>query len=290
MLWLKCENLQPMGAFKLRGASNMLAQLTPAERNAGVITYSSGNHGLAVAIAARQRQIKAVVVVPETVAAVKVDGIRAAGAEVIHAGTTVLDRRGRAEEEATARGLTMVPPFDHPWIIAGGGTVGLEIIDQLPAVGTVYVPLGGGGLASGVATALKRSRSTIRVIGVEPAGAPKLTVSLAAGHPVTLASSASMADGLLSLRPGDLTFAHLQHFLDDVVTVEETAISAAVRWLFSAARLVAEPSGAVTVAAALAAAGRHPTPAVAIVSGGNVDADRYIRCLTDTDRAVDAPR
>jgi threonine dehydratase len=214
------------------------------------------------------------------VAAVKVDGIRAAGAEVIHAGTTVLDRRRRADEEAAARGLTMVPPFDHQWIIAGGGTVGLEIVDQLPAVGTVYVPLGGGGLASGVATALKLSRPAIRVVGVEPAGAPKLTASLAAGQPVTLESSASIADGLLALRPGDLTFAHLQRFLDDVVTVEETAISAAVRWLFSEARLVAEPSGAVSVAAALAAAGREPSPVVAVVSGGNVDVDRYIRCLT----------
>ena len=158
----------------------------------------------------------------------------------------------------------------------------MEIVDQLPAVGTVYVPLGGGGLASGVATALKLSRPMVRVVGVEPAGAPKLTVSLAAGHPVTLASTASIADGLLSLRPGDLTFAHLQRFLDDVVTVEETAISAAVRWLFAEARLVAEPSGAVSVAGALAAAGDHPLPAVAVVSGGNVDADRYISCLTET--------
>ena len=257
----------------------MLAQLAPAERDAGVITYSSGNHGLAVAVAARQRQIRAVVVVPETVAAVKVDGIRRAGAEVIHAGTTVLDRRARAEQEAAARGLTMVPPFDHAWIIAGQGTVGLEIVEQLPAVGTVYVPLGGGGLASGVATALKLSRPMVRVIGVEPAGAPKVSASLAVGHPVTLQSSESIADGLLSLRPGDITFAHLERYLDAVVTVDEAAIGAAVRWLFSEARLVAEPSGAVSVAAALEAAGREPAPTVAIISGGNVDVDRYISCL-----------
>ena len=278
-LWLKCENLQPMGAFKLRGASNMLEQLAHSQRRAGVITYSSGNHGLAVAVAARQRDIKAVVVVPETVAAVKLASIRRAGADVIHAGATVLDRRGRAEQEATARGLTMVPPFDHPWIIAGAGTVGLEIVDQLPAVATVYVPLGGGGLASGVATAVKLSKPSVRIVGVEPVGAAKLTASLAEGHPVTLQRSASIADGLLAVRPGDLTFAHLQRYLDAVVTVEESAISGAVRWLFSEARLVAEPSGAVSVAAALAAASKDPAPAVAVVSGGNVDIARYIECL-----------
>ena len=271
-----------MGAFKLRGASNMLEQLTSRERLGGVITYSSGNHGLAVAIAARRRDMSAVVVVPETAAAVKVESIRRAGAEIIYAGTTVLDRRHRAEQESAARGLTMVPPFDHPWISAGGGTVGLEIVDQLPGVATVYVPLGGGGLASGVATALKLSKPGVRVIGVEPAGAAKVTASLAEGHPVTLSSTASMADGLLAVRPGDLTFTHLQRYLDAVVTVDEPAIAAAVRWLFAEARLVAEPSGAVSVAAALAAAGRDPEPVVAVVSGGNVDVDRYIRCLSET--------
>jgi threonine dehydratase len=277
-LWLKCENLQPMGAFKLRGATNMLAQLTPAERAAGVITYSSGNHGLAVAVAARRLGVRAVVTVPEAIPQVKVDGIRRAGADVIYAGTTVIDRRKRAEQEVAERGLTMVPPFDHAWIIAGQGTVGLEIVEQLPDVRTVYVPLGGGGLASGVASAVKLSGASARVIGVEPAGAPKVSTSLAAGHPVTLARTDSIADGLLSLRPGDLTFAHLQRYLDGVVTVEEDAIAAAVRWLFAEARLVVEPSGAVSVAAALAA-GAEPGPVVAVISGGNVDPERYIQCL-----------
>ena len=272
-----------MGAFKLRGVTNVLGQLTPGQQDAGVITYSSGNHGLALAVAAGQRGVHAVVVVPETIAAVKLDGIRRAGAQVIYAGTTVIDRRTRAEQESAARGLTMVPPFDHAWIIAGAGTVGLEIAEQLPDVGTVYVPVGGGGLAAGVATAIKLSRPAARVIGVEPAGAAKLTASLAAGHPVTLERTASIADGLLSLRPGDLTFAHLAQYLDSVMTVDESAISAAVRWLFAEARLVAEPSGAVTVAAALATAGDCPAPVVAIVSGGNVDADRYIQCLNGPD-------
>jgi threonine dehydratase len=279
-LWLKCENLQPVGSFKLRGATNMLARLAPNQRAAGVITYSSGNHGLAMAAAAKTVQAKAVVVVPETVAAVKLAGIRGFGAEVIAAGTTVLDRRRRAEQEADNRGLTMVPPFDHEWIIAGQGSIGLEILQQLPAVRAVYVPLGGGGLASGVATALKLSNPLIQVIGVEPAGAPKLTASLAAGHPVTLERTESIADGLLSLRPGDLTFEHLRRYLDGVVQVEEDAIAAAVRWLFSAARLVVEPSGAVSVAAALAGMRDVTGPAVAVVSGGNVDPDRFVQCLT----------
>lgn len=280
-LWLKCENLQPMGAFKLRGATNMLARLSPEQRAAGVVTYSSGNHGLAVTVAARHLRTHAVVVVPETIAAVKLAGIERAGGEIIRAGTTVLDRRDRAEQEAATRGLTMVPPFDHEWIIAGAGTIGLEVLDQVPDVGTVYVPLGGGGLASGVATALKLSRPATAVIGVEPAGAPKMTVSLAAGHPVTLSRTDSIADGLLSLRPGEITFAHLQRYLDAVVQVDESAIAAAVRWLFSEARIVAEPSGAVSVAAALARMGADAAPHVAIVSGGNVDPDRYVRCLIE---------
>lgn len=275
---VKCENMQPAGAFKIRGAYNMLAQLSPDARAAGVITYSSGNHGQAMALAARLLGVSAVVVMPETAPRVKVAGAERLGAEVLFAGTTVLDRKARAESEAAARGLTMVPPFDHPWIIAGAGTVGLEIVEQLPEVGTVFVPLGGGGLASGVATAVKLLRPDVRVIGVEPAGAPKMSESFAAGHPVTLSSTASIADGLLALRPGDLTFAHLQRYLDRVVTVEETAIAEAVRWIFAEARVVAEPSGAVTVAAALAHPG-ETAPAIAILSGGNVDAERFISCL-----------
>jgi threonine dehydratase len=285
MLSLKCENLQPMGAFKLRGATNMLMQLDAEARRAGVITYSSGNHGLAVAVAARNLDIQAVIVVPETVAQVKLQGIRRQGAEIIKAGRTLLDRQSRAEHEAAARGLTMVPPFDHPWIIAGAGTLGLEILEQQPATTTIYVPLGGGGLASGVATAVKLSNPSIRVIGVEPAGAAKMTASLAAGEPVTLPDTRSIADGLLALRPGNLTFAHLRRYLDDVVTVEEPAIAAAVKWLFAEARVVAEPSGAVSVAAALAVlrsatAGRaDPGHAAAVISGGNVDPQVYCECL-----------
>lgn len=275
---IKCENMQPAGAFKIRGAYNMIAQLPAGDRAAGVITYSSGNHGQAMAFAARMLAIPAVVVMPETAPQVKVDGARRLGAEVLFAGTTVLDRKSRAEAEASARGLTMVPPFDHPWIIAGQGTCGLEVIEQCPSLSAVYVPMGGGGLVSGIAVALKALRPGARVLGVEPEGAPKMTASRAAGHPVTLPKSASIADGLLSIRPGDLTFAHVQALVDDVITVNEDEIVAAVKWLFDNANVVAEPSGAVSVAAVLRDA-RAADGTVAIISGGNVAPEDYARYI-----------
>ena len=275
---VKCENMQPIGAFKVRGAYNMLAQLSSDARSAGVITYSSGNHGQAVAFAAQLLGVSAVVVMPETAPRVKVEGAERLGAEVLFAGTTVLDRKSRAESEAAARGLTMVPPFDHPWIIAGQGTCGLEIVDQRPSVTAVYVPIGGGGLISGVAAAVKALRN-VRIVGVEPAGAAKMTASRAAGHPVTLPKTASIADGLMSVRPGDLTFAHVQALVDDVLTVDDGEIAAAVKWLFDNANVVAEPSGAASVAAVL-----RDRPAgedvVAIVSGGNVAPEDYAKYIT----------
>jgi threonine dehydratase len=276
---IKCENLQPTGAFKIRGAYNMISQLSPAARAAGVITYSSGNHGQATALAARLLGIRAVVVMPQTAPRVKVLGAERLGAEVMFAGTTVLDRKSCAESEAAARGLTMVPPFDHPWIIAGQGTCGLEVVEQCPSLAAVYVPMGGGGLISGISVVIKSLRSGARVIGVEPEGAPKMTVSRAASHPVTLPKTASIADGLLSIRPGDLTFAHVQALVDEVVTVSEQEIAAAVKWLFDNANVVAEPSGAASVAAVLRdrklAAGT-----VAIISGGNVAPEDYARYIT----------
>src|SRR5688572_15508228 len=184
-LLLKCENMQPAGAFKIRGAYNMVAQLTDDQRQRGVITYSSGNHGQAMALAARQLGAPAVVVMPTTAPPVKIDGTRSFGAEVIFEGTTSAERRARAETEATARGLTMVPPFDHEWIIAGQGTIGLEILEQCPDVAAVVVPIGGGGLAAGVSAALKQSDPGIGVIGVEPTGAAAMRASLDAGGPVT---------------------------------------------------------------------------------------------------------
>ncbi len=275
-LLLKCESMQPGGAFKIRGAYNMVAQLTDDQRRRGVITFSSGNHGQAMALAARQLGAPAVVVMPTTAPQIKIDGARAFGAEVIFAGTTSTDRRVRAEAEASARGLTIVPPFDHEWIIAGQATMGLEILEQRPDVAAVLVPIGGGGLAAGVAAAIKLSRPDVKVIGVEPAGAAAMKASIDAGHPVTLDSTHSIADGLLAVRPGDLTFTHVRRFVDRIVTVEDDEIADAVLWLFSNAKIVAEPSGAASVAAALAGAAGPPDigPVVAIVSGGNMGMDR----------------
>lgn len=276
---LKCENFQPTGSFKLRGAANMLMRLPPEARTAGVIAYSSGNHGQAVAYAARLMGIPAVIVMPEAAVRVKVDAVRQLGAEVIFAGRTSQDRQVRAEAEAAARGLAIVPPFDHPWIVAGAGTTGLEILDQQPGVSAVYVPMGGGGQVAGVAAAVKRLRPEVRVIGVEPAGAARMSASRAAGHPVTLPSTASIADGLLTLRPGDVTFAHVAAFVDEVVTVDDGDIAGAVEWLFRVGKVVAEPSGAATTAALLAGGARTAPGAVAILSGGNVSPQDFARYI-----------
>jgi threonine dehydratase len=269
-LWLKCEGLQPGGAFKIRGAYNMVAQLTDDQRRRGVITYSSGNHGQAVAIAASALGAPAVVVMPTTAPAIKVDGARKFGAEVIFAGTTSLHRRARAEEEAATRDLTMVPPFDHEWIIAGQGTLGLEILDQKPDVATILVPIGGGGLVSGVAAAVKLSHAAVQVIGIEPTGAASMKNAIDAGEVRTLEKSSSIADGLMAVRPGDLNFAHVRQFVDRIDTVEDREIAGAVRWLYERAQIVAEPSGAATVAAAIRATSNYAAPVVAVISGGNL--------------------
>ncbi|HEX2338888.1 MAG TPA: threonine/serine dehydratase [Vicinamibacterales bacterium] len=272
---LKCENLQPAGAFKIRGAYNMVAQLDPEERRRGVITYSSGNHGQAMALAARTLGAPAVVVMPTTAPAVKAEGARSFGAEVIFEGTTSSERKARAEREAAARGLTMVPPFEHRWIIAGQGTAGLEILEQAPTpLSTVIVQMGGGGLVSGVAACIKRLMPSTRVIGVEPTGAAKMTASRAAGRPVTLDRTASVADGLMPVRPGDLTFAHVQAFVDDLVTVDDGEIVEATLWLFNRAKVVVEPSGAAALAAILGGKVAVTGTTVAILSGGNVSLEK----------------
>ena len=273
-LFLKCESLQPSGAFKIRGAYNMVAQLTDEQRRRGVVTFSSGNHGQAMALAARELGAPAVVVMPTTAPQIKIDGARGFGAEVIFAGTTSTERRERAEAEARARGLTIVPPFDHEWIIAGQGTAGLEILDQQPDVAAVIVPIGGGGLIAGVSAAIKLSRPDVKVIGVEPAGAAAMKASIEAGRPVTLDRTHSVADGLMPVRPGDLTFAYVRRFVDLVVTVEDEQIIDAVLWLLATAGIVVEPSGAASVAAALAGAAPVTGPTVAIISGGNVSRDK----------------
>ncbi|HEX5069235.1 MAG TPA: threonine/serine dehydratase, partial [Vicinamibacterales bacterium] len=276
-LWLKCEPQQPGGAFKIRGASNMLMRLPAEALKRGVITYSSGNHGQAVALAASRLGAPAVIVMPTTAPAIKVAGVKRWGAEVVLEGTTSAHRRVRAEAIAADRGLTMVPPFDHEWIIEGQGTCGLEILDQVSGVNVVAVPVGGGGLVSGVAAAIKQSRPDVTIVGVEPAGAAKMSSSIAAGHPVTLDSTQSIADGLMPVRPGDLTFAHVQQYVDAVVTVDDALIARAALWLFHEAKQVVEPSGAATVAATLWPSADSPlsnknAKVVAILSGGNVAA------------------
>ena len=269
---LKLESLQRGGSFKIRGAYNFVAQIPDKDRARGIITYSSGNHAQAVALAARLHGIRAVVVMPVVAPDVKRKGAERLGAEVVLEGTTSLHRKARAEAIASADGLVMVPPFDHPWIIAGAGTVGLEIAEDWDAPDTVVLPIGGGGLCSGSAAALRRLRPELTILGVEPVGAAAMRAALDAGEPTTIDSVDSIADGLLPVRTGDLTFQHVQEFVDDVVLVDDDAIRDAAAFLFNRQRLVIEFSGAATVAALrsglVETKGRKT---VAVVSGGNID-------------------
>ena len=269
---LKLESLQRTGSFKFRGAYNFVSQLPEDVRSKGVITYSSGNHAQAVALSAQLHDTRAVVVMPTTSPQVKRDGAERWGAELVLEGTTSLERRAKAESIALERGLVMVPPFDHPSIIAGQGTVGLEIAEDWDAFDSVVVPIGGGGLCSGTAAALRRLRPGVRIFGVEPAGGAAMKAALDAGEPVTLDRSESIADGLLPVRISELTLAHVRELVDDVVLVDDDAIRSAASLLFKQQRLVVEFSGAATVAALRS--GRVETEGrrvVAIISGGNVD-------------------
>src|SRR5689334_15227477 len=272
--YLKLESAQPVGAFKLRGAYTAIRRMPPDVRRGGVITYSSGNHGQAVAYAAQLMGVRAVVVMPETAPAVKVAGVRKWGAEAVFAGRTSDDRQRAAEEIAGREGLAVVPPFDHPDIIAGQATVGLEIAEQLPDVRTVVVPVGGGGLIAGVVTGLAAAGSRATVWGVEPSGAPKLKRSLEAGHPVRLDRTASLADGLITLSVGAIPFAQLVAERDrvkGVALVEDDALREAVQFLWRECQLTVEPSGAATTAAVRSGALHPVPPTVLVVSGGNVD-------------------
>ena len=270
-VYVKPESLQRVGAFKLRGAFTLVRQLAAAGAR-GVITYSSGNHGQAVAYAARRFGVRAVIVMPETVTAAKRVGVERLGGEVVLAGRTSQDRYARALEVARREGLAMVPPFDHPAIIAGQGTAGLELVEDCPDVATVVVPVGGGGLAAGVATAVRALRPEAAIVTVEPEGAPTYERARAAGQPVTLEKTGSVADGLLPLRIGELTFAHLQRHAARAELVSDAAIVRAVRYALDRLKLVVEPSGAATLAWLLERApGAVAGPVVAILSGGNIE-------------------
>jgi threonine dehydratase len=276
---LKCEQFQPMGAFKIRGAYTAVSRIPPESRARGVITYSSGNHGQAVAYAARLLGTRAVVVMPERAPAIKVEGVRRYGGEVVIAGNSSAERWERACALAEERGLAMVPPYESLDVIAGQGTCGLEILEDWPAVETILVPVGGGGLIAGIAAAVSALKPTVRVIGVEPVGAPKLARALEAGRPVKLDRTDSLADGLLPLAIGELPFAVLSGLVRESMLVAEEEIAAAVQFLSREMGLSTEPSGAVTTAALLS--GRAPIsgPTVAVISGGNVDPDLLQRLV-----------
>jgi threonine dehydratase len=275
----KCEHLQSVGAFKIRGAYTAVSRIDEHRRARGVITYSSGNHGQAVAMAARLLGTKAVVVMPERAPAIKVAGVQRLGGEVVIAGNSSAERYRLAHELAEDRGLAMVPPYESLDVIAGQGTCGLEILEDRPDVETILVPVGGGGLIAGIAAAVFELKPTVRVIGVEPEGAPKLARALEQGRPVQLESTQSLADGLLPLAVGKLPFAVMSPVVREAVQVSEAEIAAAVRFLYHELQLVTEPSGAVTTAALLAGRIRPTGSTVVVVSGGNVDPEVFSRLV-----------
>jgi threonine ammonia-lyase medium form len=279
-LSLKAENFQKTGSFKPRGVLNKLRSLTPEEKRRGLITISAGNHAQALAYAAAVEGLRCVVVMPESASPAKVAASRGYGAEVILHGT-VHEALDKMHELRESRGLTLVHPYDDPFVIAGQGTVGLEILEDLPEVDLVIVPVGGGGLISGIAAAVKRTRASARVVGVEPEGAPTVTDALRVGRPVRLERVATIADGLTAPIAGDHTLAHVRALVDEVVLVSDEEIADGVRAVLQYAKLLAEPAGAAGIAALLARRVAIPADArvAAVVSGGNVDLDRLKQVL-----------
>ena len=285
-LWLKPESLQPIGSFKLRGAFNKIASLTEQERQRGVISYSSGNHAQGVAYAARALGVKAVIVMPRNAPRIKVDSTAALGAEIVTVGPASTERLKKAEELAREHGYAIVPPYNDEQIIAGQGTIGLEILKHCLDVDLVLVPVGGGGLISGVSTAIKLSGSTARVVGVEPELANDAQQSFRRGEIVELPAervSSTLADGLRTQSIGPLNFEHIRRFVDDIITVTEDEIRTAMRRIVTNARIVAEPSGAVTFAAWLFHSKELPESkkAVVVVSGGNVEPQLLAQVLAE---------
>jgi threonine dehydratase len=275
-LFLKLENLQPIGAFKLRGAYNKVASLTDDERRRGVISYSSGNHAQGVAYAARVLGAKAVIVMPSNAPRNKFEATAALGAEIVTVGSGSEERRVRAEELAAEHGYAIVPPYNDEKIIAGQGTVGLEILQDFPDVETVIAPVGGGGLISGISAAIKLTNPAIKVIGAEPELAGDARASLRAGHVVSFPAeqvSQTLADGLRTQSVGEINFAHIRAYVDDIVYVKESEIREAVRALSANPKTIAEPSGAVSVAAFMFHSAELPATRnnVAVISGGNID-------------------
>ncbi len=270
-VWLKCENLQRTGSFKIRGAYTRIARLDAAERARGVVAASAGNHAQGVALAAQMLGIDATVFMPERAALPKVGATRGYGARVHLVGATIEGSIAAAVEFSVRTGAVFVHPFDHPDVIAGQGTVGLEILEQVPDVRTVLVCTGGGGLLGGVAAAIKETRPDVAVVGVQAEGAAAWPPSLAAGGPTTLPSMRTIADGIAVGRPGDVTYPQVEALVDDILTVDDDALSRALLHCLERAKLLVEPAGAAGVAALMEYPRRFETPAVAVLSGGNVD-------------------
>jgi threonine dehydratase len=286
-LYFKPEGLQPIGSFKLRGAYNKVASLSEKERSHGVITYSSGNHAQGVAYAARAVGARAVVVMPRNSPKIKMDATEALGAEIVLVGPGSIERKEKAEALASEHGYVIIPPYNDAHIIAGQGTVGLEILEDLLDVDLVLVPVGGGGLISGVSSALKLSGSRAKVIGVEPQLANDAQQSFRAEKVVQITAeraSSTLADGLRTQSVGPLNFEHITKYVDDIVTVSEDEIRAAMRQVALNARLVAEPSGAVTFAAWLFHEAELPEgqKVVAVISGGNVEPEVLSRVIAES--------
>ncbi|GAA0533246.1 threonine ammonia-lyase [Paractinoplanes ferrugineus] len=280
-VWLKCENQQRAGSYKVRGAYTRIARLSEAERKRGVVAASAGNHAQGVALAAGLLGASSTVFMPEGAPLPKVTATRGYGAAIEYAGTTVDDALEAAKNFALATGAVLIHPFDHPDVIAGQGTVGLEILEQLPAAATIVTATGGGGLVSGLAVATKALRPDIRIVGVQASGAAAYPPSLAAGAPVKLDRGVTIADGIAVLRPGDLTFAHVSKLVDEIVTVTDEDLSAALLVLLERHKMVVEPAGGAAVAALLTGACmvEPGAPVVAILSGGNIDPMLLLRVI-----------
>jgi threonine dehydratase len=276
---LKCENLQRTGSFKIRGAYLRMSRLSEEERAAGVVAASAGNHAQGVALAAGLLGIKATVFMPTGAPIPKEKATRGYGAEVVFEGHTVDAALVRAKAFAEETGAVLIHPFDHVDIVTGQGSCGLEILEQAPDVQTVLVPTGGGGLVAGIATAIKGLRPDVRVVGVQAEGAAAYPASLAAGHPVALETMSTMADGIAVGCPGQVPFRAISEYVDDIVTVSEESMSRALLMLLERAKLLVEPAGVVAVAALMDHPDRFPTPAVSVLSGGNVDPLLLLRVI-----------
>lgn len=272
---MKCENLQRTGSYKIRGAYYRMSKLTPEERAKGVVAASAGNHAQGVAFAARELGIKATIFTPVGVALPKLQATRAYGAEVVLSGHNIIEPLKKAQEFADSTGAIRIPPFDHPDVVAGQGTVGLEILEQVPDVTTVIVPIGGGGLMAGVSSAIKQKAAElgtkIRIIGVQAENAAAYPPSLKAGHPVEVPVGSTICDGIAVQKPGTLNFDIIEQMVDEVVTVSDDDTAKAILVLLERAKMVVEPAGAAGVAAILAGRIKATGPTVVILSGGNID-------------------